>query len=87
MREDFHYDEIASHLFELSNRLGQYMNNYYTRPVIIITMPIWFSRKLLINGLTKKGQANSKIKQIKRTTFTFVHLFHWLYLLLLARRI
>ena len=34
-------------------------------------MPIWFSRKLLINGLTKKGQANSKIKQIKRTTFYF----------------
>ena len=72
MREDFHYDEIASHLFELSNRLGQYMNNYgHIILVIIITMPIWFSRKLLINGLTKKGQANSKIKQIKRTTFYF----------------
>tara|TARA_B100000963_G_scaffold298928_1_gene270814 strand:- start:4077 stop:5093 length:1017 start_codon:yes stop_codon:yes gene_type:complete len=72
MREDFHYDEIASHLFELSNRLGQYLNNYgHIILVIIVTMPIWFSRKLLINGLTKKGQANSKIKQIKRTTFYF----------------
>ena len=82
MREDFHYDEIANHLFELSNRLGQYMNNYgHIILVIIITMPIWFSRKLLINGLTKKGQANSKIKQIKEPHFTFVRLFHWLYLL------
>ena len=75
MRDDFSYDRLTEYLVEAPDSLAQCITNYGDIILIfILTIPIWFGRKLLIRGLTKKGQTNPKIKQIKRTTFYFCSL-------------
>ena len=70
MRDNFSYDRLTEYLVQIPEILTQYITDYgHIILVVILIMPIWFSRKLLIRGMAKKGQTNSKIKQIKRTTF------------------
>ena len=70
MRDEFSSDRLTEYLVQIPEKLSQYLTDYgQIILVVILIMPIWFSRKLLIRGLAKKGQTNSKIKQIKRTTF------------------
>ena len=75
MNQGINLDEPYESLIDVLDNGIYYLTDYgYVIIVIFMAMPVWFGRKLLINILAKRGESNSKIKQIKRTTFYFCFL-------------